>query len=117
MTHPLNSLALHWEAKARPLKGNTSMYLMGYKDGLMEAAEELSRTLWEADDQGPSANGSAIPEDVPLHLQEYLKTMEAGYIEQALKAADYQAERAAIMLGISVATLYRKYGPLRPRAS
>ncbi len=44
----------------------------------------------------------------PMQLKEFLRKQEVGYIEQAIEAAGGDKEKAAQMLGISMATLYRK---------
>lgn len=44
----------------------------------------------------------------PVQLKEFLHRQEVDYIEQVIQAAGGDKERAAQMLGISMATLYRK---------
>jgi DNA-binding NtrC family response regulator len=44
----------------------------------------------------------------PAQLKEFLHRQEVNYIEQAIQAAGGDKEKAAQMLGISMATLYRK---------
>jgi DNA-binding NtrC family response regulator len=44
----------------------------------------------------------------PLQLKEFLHRQEVDYIEQVIQAAGGDKEKAAEMLGISMATLYRK---------
>jgi DNA-binding NtrC family response regulator len=46
-----------------------------------------------------------------LQLKEFLHQQEVAYIEQAILAAQGDKEKAADMLGISMATLYRKLAP------
>jgi DNA-binding NtrC family response regulator len=48
----------------------------------------------------------------PLQLKEFLRRQEASYIEQIIQQADGDKETAAETLGISMATLYRKLGPV-----
>ncbi len=47
----------------------------------------------------------------PLSLKDFLHAQEVAYIEQAIHAAQGSKEKAAEMLGISMATLYRKLAP------
>ena len=44
----------------------------------------------------------------PMQLKEFLHHQEVDYIEQVIQAAGGDKEKAAEMLGISMATLYRK---------
>jgi len=44
-------------------------------------------------------------------LKEFLRRQEAQYIEQAIRMTGGSKEKAAEMLGISMATLYRKLSP------
>jgi DNA-binding NtrC family response regulator len=44
----------------------------------------------------------------PIQLKEFLHRQEVDYIEQVIQAAGGDKEKAAEMLGISMATLYRK---------
>jgi two-component system response regulator AtoC len=47
----------------------------------------------------------------PMPLKEFLHQQEVGYIQRAIQAAGGSKEKAAEMLGISMATLYRKLAP------
>jgi DNA-binding NtrC family response regulator len=47
----------------------------------------------------------------PAPLKEFLHQQEVRYIEQAISAAGGDKEKAAQMIGISMATLYRKLAP------
>ena len=47
----------------------------------------------------------------PMQLKEFLHGQEVNYIEQVIQAAGGDKEKAAQMLGISMATLYRKLAP------
>ncbi len=47
----------------------------------------------------------------PMMLKDFLHQQEVVYIEQAIRVAGGSKEKAAEMLGISMATLYRKLAP------
>ena len=47
----------------------------------------------------------------PVQLKEFLHRQEVNYIEQVIQAAGGDKEKAAQLLGISMATLYRKLAP------
>ena len=47
----------------------------------------------------------------PMMLKDFLHQQEVVYIQQAIRAAGGSKEKAAEMLGISMATLYRKLAP------
>jgi transcriptional regulator with PAS, ATPase and Fis domain len=46
-----------------------------------------------------------------MQLKEFLHGQEVNYIEQVIQSAGGDKEKAAHMLGISMATLYRKLAP------
>jgi DNA-binding NtrC family response regulator len=48
----------------------------------------------------------------PMQLKEFLHRQEVSYIEQAIQHVGGDKEKAAEMLGISMATLYRKLAPV-----
>jgi DNA-binding NtrC family response regulator len=47
----------------------------------------------------------------PMQLKEFLHGQEVNYIEQVIQSVGGDKEKAAQMLGISMATLYRKLAP------
>jgi DNA-binding NtrC family response regulator len=47
----------------------------------------------------------------PMQLKEFLHGQEVNYIEQVIQSAGGDKEKAAHLLGISMATLYRKLAP------
>ena len=50
----------------------------------------------------------------PMQLKDFLHQQEQAHIEHAIRAADGNKEKAAEMLGVSMATLYRKLAPNSP---
>jgi DNA-binding NtrC family response regulator len=53
----------------------------------------------------------------PMQLKEFLHGQEVNYIEQVIQSAGGDKEKAAQMLGISMATLYRKLAPVTEELS
>jgi DNA-binding NtrC family response regulator len=87
----------------------------------LESAVERACALSEgdeitADDLPPhilqdSGNGLSVPEGewhVGQHLEDFVRNQERKYIEMTLEFNQGSREKAASMLGISIATLYRK---------
>jgi DNA-binding NtrC family response regulator len=56
------------------------------------------------------SNGDEKPSGLPIGqtLDEYIREQERRYIEETIKHNGASREKAAKMLGISMATLYRK---------
>jgi two-component system response regulator AtoC len=59
-----------------------------------------------AGDDSPMTKGATQEPIVPL--KDYLHRQEHAYLNRAMQECDGDKERAAIMLGVSLATLYRK---------
>jgi DNA-binding NtrC family response regulator len=55
----------------------------------------------------PSANGAKGAESIKP-LKTYLREQEQAYLNRAMESAGGDKEQAAILLGVSLATLYRK---------
>jgi len=73
--------------------------------GAPEIAEPVIDPLLAEKAAGAAQWGKGVP---PMQLKEFLHRQEVEYIEQVIEAAGGDKERAAEMLGISMATLYRK---------
>jgi DNA-binding NtrC family response regulator len=58
--------------------------------------------------QSGGYSGNESPWQVGKHLDEFVRTQEQKYIEMTLKFNQGSREKTASMLGISIATLYRK---------
>jgi transcriptional regulator with PAS, ATPase and Fis domain len=66
-----------------------------------------------APSEGAMAPGTrtapAPPPDRPMvHLKDYLREQEISYLQRALSLTDNDKEKAASLVGVSLATLYRK---------
>jgi DNA-binding NtrC family response regulator len=61
--------------------------------------------------QGEKADGAVSSIPVGQTLDEFVQQQERGYIEATLAHCSGSREKAASMLGISMATLYRKVEP------
>ncbi|HEX2190788.1 MAG TPA: sigma 54-interacting transcriptional regulator [Longimicrobiaceae bacterium] len=64
----------------------------------------------------PGAGGPAAPGALPT-LAEILRTAERSAIQEALRRAEGNRDRAAALLGVSVATLYRRLSGRREGAA
>jgi len=84
------------------------------------AEDAIDATLPEFQDAGlqPQTNNGApagkatSPTDLPLtqvaSLKNYLREQEHSYLEKVMQQCEGDKEKAALVLGVSLATLYRK---------
>jgi DNA-binding NtrC family response regulator len=61
--------------------------------------------------QGENADGAVAPVPVGQSLDEFIQQQERTYIDATLAHCGGSREKAASMLEISMATLYRKIEP------
>ena len=57
-----------------------------------------------------NTNGKTVSGDLP-DLKTFMREQELAYINRALTQANGDKEKAATLLGISIATLYRRLSP------
>jgi DNA-binding NtrC family response regulator len=58
----------------------------------------------------PSVNGTKVQLPIGSPLDDYIKAQERVFIQETLKYNNGSREKTASMLGVSIATLYRKMG-------
>jgi len=56
----------------------------------------------------PASAATAIPQGPVASLKTFMRQQEQAYLNRAIQECDGDKERAALLLGISLATLYRK---------
>jgi DNA-binding NtrC family response regulator len=85
------------------------------RNATVEGGEELVETPGAASDStaGLSVGGNAAPTQASFSqpigsLKDYLRDQELTYVNRALAQTAGDKEKAAELLGVSVATLYRK---------
>jgi DNA-binding NtrC family response regulator len=77
-------------------------------EGVAPLPQLTNATLYPLQANNAPANGVAQPQEGVKPLKNYLREQEAAYINRALEEAKGDKEQAAILLGVSLATLYRK---------
>jgi DNA-binding NtrC family response regulator len=116
--------AYHWPGNVRELQ-NALERAAALCDGGAIALRDLPVRVLESVGQGAAgeaAGSRTLVEQAagavqwtqgraPMELKEFLHQQEVRYIEQAIAAAEGNKDKAAEMLGISMATLYRKLAP------
>ena len=73
---------------------------------------EFSETGFSQTNNGTPAKPASTTPDVPLNqvvsLKNYLREQEHAYLQKVMEQCEGDKEKAAIVLGVSLATLYRK---------
>ena len=122
--------AYHWPGNVRELK-NVIERACALCDGGVIELRDMPAKLLEAVATTPAAATRAAPaktageawsdklagaaqtapNSTPVPLKEFLHEQEVRHIERAIRIAEGNKEKAAEILGISMATLYRKLSP------
>lgn len=91
---------------------------------LVTALQRCLRRLGPADESPPTIAPTAVEAPVATHvaelpvgapLDDFIRAQERRFIEASLERNGGSREKTAAMLGVSLATLYRKMGPSQGR--
>jgi DNA-binding NtrC family response regulator len=134
VNHFLNKNAAHTGSEARKIDPKAIEVLLNYdwpgnvrelENAIERACALCEEGLIVPEDLPPqvirsagSAKMHSAESDLPVgqRLDDYIRDQERRYIEETIKFNDNSREKAAKMLGISMATLYRKLGVKAARA-
>jgi DNA-binding NtrC family response regulator len=111
--------------RACALCNNGAIVVADLPDRVWQTVEAKAPAAGVAVAEAPRGNdGSALAERAagaaqaggvsPIPLKDFLHQQEVVYIEQAIESAGGDKDKAAELLGISMATLYRKLSPAGP---
>ncbi len=95
----------HWAGNVRELENAIERACALCEEGVIRVSDLPPHVSSRATTQSASSNGQ-----LPLgqSLDQYVKDLERHFIEETIRFNDGSRERASKMLGISMATLYRK---------
>jgi DNA-binding NtrC family response regulator len=103
----LDLLAMYrWPGNVRELENAIERACALCDDGLIRPTDLPPQVLRYA--SAPSSGESSGSMPVGQTLDEYIRDQERRYIDETIKFNGASREKAAKMLGISMATLYRK---------
>jgi two-component system response regulator AtoC len=95
-----------WPGNVRELENAIERACALCEEGLIQVADLPPHVVRQANMPPPEEKDSALP--VGQTLDEYIREQERRYIEETIKFNGGSREKASKMLGISMATLYRK---------
>ena len=95
-----------WPGNVRELENAIERACALCEGGLIAVSDLPPHVVRQANAPLPEEKGSSMP--VGDSLDEYIRDQERRYIEETIKYNGGTREKAAKMLGISMATLYRK---------
>ena len=98
MAHP-------WPGNVRELENAIERATALCDDDLIRV-KDLPPQLLQGTADGPKSGGGAIP--IGKKLDDFIRDQERRFIEETIKHSNGNREKAAKVLGISMATLYRK---------
>jgi DNA-binding NtrC family response regulator len=81
------------------------------KPGAPAAIQATGATMNEAVAEKAAGAAQWTGSSTPMSLKDFVRRQEIAYIEQAIQAAGGDKDKAAALLGVSIATLYRKLSP------
>ena len=103
----LDMLALYrWPGNVRELENAIERACALCDDGQIRTTDLPPQVVRHANSPTPSEVTGSLP--IGQTLDEYIREQERRYIEETIKFNGASREKAAKMLGISMATLYRK---------
>jgi two-component system response regulator AtoC len=95
-----------WPGNVRELENAIERACALCEEGLIKVSDLPPHVVRQANAPLPEEKSGALP--VGQTLDEYIREQERRYIEETIKFNGASREKAAKMLGISMATLYRK---------
>ncbi|MEA3187083.1 MAG: two-component system, NtrC family, response regulator AtoC, partial [Chthoniobacter sp.] len=102
----------NWPGNVRELENAIERACALCEDGVIKVSDLPPHVVRQANSPLPEESGS-LP--VGQSLDEYIRDHERRYIEETIKFNGGSREKGAKMLGISMATLYRKLDVKAPR--
>jgi DNA-binding NtrC family response regulator len=94
-----------WPGNVRELENAIERATALCDDDLIRV-KDLPPQLLQGTADGPKSGGGAIP--IGKKLDDFIRGQERRFIEETIKHSNGNREKAAKVLGISMATLYRK---------
>ncbi|HYR57240.1 MAG TPA: helix-turn-helix domain-containing protein, partial [Chthoniobacteraceae bacterium] len=95
-----------WPGNVRELENAIERACALCDDGLIRTTDLPPQVVRHANSPVPGETTGSLP--IGQTLDEYIREQERRYIEETIKFNGASREKAAKMLGISMATLYRK---------
>jgi DNA-binding NtrC family response regulator len=95
-----------WPGNVRELENAIERACALCEEGIIRPTDLPPHVVRQASSNGADEKPSALP--IGQTLDEYIRDQERRYIEETIKFNAASREKAAKMLGISMATLYRK---------
>jgi transcriptional regulator with PAS, ATPase and Fis domain len=96
-----------WPGNVRELE-NAIERACALCDDAIIRVKDLPRQVVQLANDGPADSGGALP--VGKKLDDFISDQERRFIDETVKQNGGNREKAAKMLGVSMATLYRKLG-------
>ena len=95
-----------WPGNVRELENAIERACALCEEGIIQTSDLPPHVVRQASITGGDEKPSGLP--IGQTLDEYIREQERRYIEETIKYNNSSREKAAKMLGISMATLYRK---------
>jgi len=96
----------NWPGNVRELENAIERACALCDEGIIRVSDLPPHLVRQAMQGSPESITTTVP--VGQKLDEFVREQERAYIEETIKYCDNSREKAAKMLGISMATLYRK---------
>jgi DNA-binding NtrC family response regulator len=96
-----------WPGNVRELENAIERACALCDEGVIRV-KDLPRQVVQQANEGPLESSGALP--VGKQLDEFISEQERRFIDETVKQNGGNREKAAKMLGVSMATLYRKLG-------
>ena len=102
-----------WPGNVRELENAIERASALCEEGVIQTKDLPPQIVEEVGGARGATTTSGV--EVGIKLDEYVRQQERSYIEETLEYTDGSREKAAAMLGISMATLYRKLESAKPK--